>query len=202
MRRLTRKRALVIVGVLALMVAAAGSALAASRSTVPKVSKGILTYDANASASPTTTVLGTTFGTTWYADCNMPNAGDAQTRLYVQTSDGSLSWDLAGTQTSGGTNTSFTGREVFPAGTFTIPQFAGQVTAAAGNNSSGLQDDLIQLGPSVGHILLHANADTTAAPTATCHVAIEVFSDKIKRAAGLGAVPPPHVDPSRPLLTR
>jgi hypothetical protein len=135
-----------------------------------------LTFDANATASPTPTVIGTILGVTISADCTIPSAGEAKLETFLQTSDGSWTADFASVGEDNGTSNTSSSRAVVPAGTLVSPAVAGNVTANAGGNESNEHLDIIQLAPRSGHMLWHLTAKTTTSPASQqCHLAVESF---------------------------
>jgi hypothetical protein len=55
----------------------------------------ILNWDEAASATPALKTIGTMLGDTFSAECEIPGAGEAEAKVYLQTSDGSLRWTSA-----------------------------------------------------------------------------------------------------------
>src|SRR6476469_3538095 len=53
----------------------------------------VLSWDAPATASPSPTTIGTALGDTWAAACAL-TSGHADLEIFLKTSDGSLTWDL------------------------------------------------------------------------------------------------------------
>jgi hypothetical protein len=159
----------------------------------------ILTYDATASASPTTTTVGTTLGDTWSAQCSIPAAGQARLTVFVQTSDGSFRADVGSESDDNGTGSSTAVSDNLPAGTITSPTLVASVTAPAARGASDGHSDILQLAPSPGHIVLHADAQTTSSPAAqTCHLSVESFPGTISATAT--SVRPASALSSAPLL--
>src|SRR5919197_4606605 len=112
----------------------------------------ILTYDANASASTTPTVVGTALGNTIGATCTIPAAGETTITVYMKTSDGSWNIDYSYlTYDSSATppGVTYISKRNFSAGTLSSLLAIDSRHATAGNLSEG-QLDFVQLAPSPG----------------------------------------------------
>jgi len=135
-----------------------------------------LTYDANASGSPSPTTVGTVLGDTFSAECSIPSAGEAELKVYVMTSDGSLRWDYGGEFTDNGTSSTAANNVDLPAGTISSPQLVGSASAEAGGSKSNHNSQVVQLGPEPGYLNVHSTAETTTGPTTEkCHLSILAF---------------------------
>ncbi len=135
-----------------------------------------LTYDANASGSPSQTTVGTVLSDTFSAECSIPSAGEAELKVYVMTSDGSLRWDYGGEFTDNGTSSTAANNVDLPAGTITSPQAIASASAEAGGSKSNHNSQVVQLGPEPGYLNVHSTAETTTGPTTEkCHLSILAF---------------------------
>jgi hypothetical protein len=144
----------------------------------------IVTYDATASASPTTTTVGTFLGDTLGASCSIPASGQAELNVFVTTSNGAFNVDLTELdQANGGTVTTHVSKLVYPPGTFTTPTLLSQAEANAGGSESNVQDDLVQLAPSPGSMTWHETA-STANSTQTCHLSVQVIPETVTAVSG------------------
>lgn len=135
----------------------------------------ILSWDEAAGATPVRETIGTVLGDTFSAECLIPGAGEAEVKLYVQTSDGSLHWDLGAESTDGSTNLGRSASLNVPAGTLLTPTQLGAATATAGGSSSEHNSQVVQLAPVRGYLNLHETASTQAG-TQTCHVSVLAFA--------------------------
>lgn len=133
----------------------------------------ILNYDAVASASPTLQTIGTVLGDTFSAECLIPGAGEAQVKMYVVTSDGSLRWDFGTEATDAGTNEGRAASINAPAGTILAPTVIAGTTAAAGS-SSDHNSQVVQLAPVRGYMNVHTAASAVTAQT--CHISLMIFA--------------------------
>jgi hypothetical protein len=143
-----------------------------------------LTFDADATASPTPTVVGTVLGVTVSADCRIPAtlpAGQAKLETLLQTA---TPWSAAfgAVSDTNGTNSTFSSRTDVAAGALTTPQPAASVSANPpdGSGPSGYEShehlDLIQMVPQKGHVVWHLTAKTTATPASKkCQLVIQSF---------------------------
>jgi hypothetical protein len=74
--------------------------------------------------------------------------------------------------------------------------------ASAAPNEADHNIEIVQLAPSPGHIVLHADAKTTSSPGAqTCHLSIESFPEAVT-TSGSASVARPRARPSAPVLDR
>jgi hypothetical protein len=133
------------------------------------------TFDATASATPSRVTLGSMLGDTFSADCFMPGAGEAELRVYIQTSDGSWLVDYSSVADLGGVNSTFTNRLAVPAGSLSAPVVVDTLTATAAPFTADRQYDFVQLGPVKGSMIWHERAETTTTPTRSCHLSVEGF---------------------------
>jgi hypothetical protein len=135
-----------------------------------------LRFDANATASPTPTVLGTVLGVTISADCTIPATGQAKLETFLKTSDGSWTAGFASVSDDNGTSNTASSRAEIPAGTLVSPAVAANITADAAGNESNEHLDILQTAPQSGHMLWHLTAKTTTSPASQqCHLAVESF---------------------------
>lgn len=135
-----------------------------------------LTFDASASPTPARTTLGTVLGDTIAADCFQPAAGQAQLRMYIQTTDGSWKLDFTNITTmTGSPSTATTSNLSVPAGTVSAPTPVTSLTAGTAPAQSDEQFDFVQLAPVKGHMIWHENATTTTTPSQTCHLSVQAF---------------------------
>ena len=136
----------------------------------------ILNYDEAASATPTAKTLGTVLGVTFSATCSIPATEEAEVKVFVTTSDGSLRWDVGTeatdppTPTNEGRSTSINA----PPGTVTAPLPVAAATATPGGSSSNHNSQIVELGPERGYLNLHITASTQNSAQ-TCHVSVMAF---------------------------
>ncbi len=136
----------------------------------------ILTYDANASATPTMQTIGTALGITFTAECTIPATGEAATEVFVKTTDGSLISDVSDVKSDNGTESTLAERVDAPPGTITTPLMLFDVEANAAPSASDHQVEFVQLSPVPGFMIAHVNATTTSSPAAqTCHASVLSF---------------------------
>jgi hypothetical protein len=133
-----------------------------------------LNYDAAASASPTPTVLGTVLGVTFSAECSIPGAGEAEVKLFVLPSDGSLRWDVGTEASDNGTNVGRSTSVNQPAGTVLAPTQIAGATATSGGSQSDHNSQIVELAPARGYLNIHTTASTQSS-TQTCHVSVMAF---------------------------
>jgi len=133
-----------------------------------------LTYDAAASASPTPTVVGTVLGVTFSAECSIPGAGEAETKLFVLPSDGSLRWDVGTEVSDNSTNEGRSTSINLPAGTVLAPTQIAGATATSGGSQSDHNSQIVELAPARGYLNIHTTASTQSS-TQTCHVSVMAF---------------------------
>ncbi len=135
----------------------------------------ILSWDETAAATPIRKTVGTVLGDTFSAECLIPGAGEAEVKLYISTSDGSLRWDIGGESTDGSTNVGRGASLDVPAGILLTPMQLGGATATAGGSSSEHNSQIVQLAPVRGYLNLHETASTQSS-TQTCHVSVMAFA--------------------------
>jgi hypothetical protein len=133
-----------------------------------------LTYDAAASASPTPTVVGTVLGVTFSAECSIPGAGEAETKLFVLPSDGSLRWDVGTEVSDNSTNEGRSTSINLPAGTVLAPTQIAGAAATSGGSQSDHNSQIVELAPARGYLNIHTTASTQSS-TQTCHVSVMAF---------------------------
>jgi hypothetical protein len=133
-----------------------------------------LTYDAAASASPTPTAVGTVLGVTFSAECSIPLVGQAEVKLFVVTSNGSLRWDVGTEATDNSTNEGRSTSVNAPVGTILAPTQIAGATANAGGSQSDHNSQIVELAPARGYLNLHVTASTQNS-TQTCHVSVMAF---------------------------
>jgi hypothetical protein len=163
----------------------------------------ILSYDANASATPTPTTLGTALGDTISAECAL-SGGDAETTLFLETPDGSWDADLQSSryETSTMTGTVFDNHANAFAGTFSAPQPLVQEAASTSTDEVDDQVAITQLGPSPGSMVWHVTAADTTSPAAqTCHVSVLSFPTTLAPVSGSAAAHGPSSKLTPDLLT-
>ncbi|HWD10569.1 MAG TPA: collagen-like protein [Solirubrobacteraceae bacterium] len=133
------------------------------------------TFDASASATPTRQTLGTVLGDTIAVDCFAPAVGEAELRVYVQTTDGSWAIDFDSVTTNPAESSSIATRLSFPAGTLGSLLQIDQLQAGPAPYTVNRHYDFVQLGPVKGHMVWHENAETTTAASRTCHFSVQSF---------------------------
>jgi hypothetical protein len=144
----------------------------------------ILSYNATAVVgSPAPKTIGTLIGDTFGATC-VSSSGDAELAVYLKTTDGSWSVDYSYLSYIGGAGSSYINSLTFPAGTLNTLLAVDNVTAASGTNQSDRQLDFVQIKPSPGSLIWHERAQTTSAPSATCHLSIQAFPEPLTAVAG------------------
>jgi hypothetical protein len=134
----------------------------------------ILNYDEVASATPTAKTLGTVLGVTFAATCSIPAAGEAEVKVLVSTSDGSLRWDVGTEATDPPTNEGRSTSVNAPPGTVIAPLPIAAATATAGGSSSDHNSQIVELAPERGYLNLHITASTQNSAQ-TCHVSVMAF---------------------------
>jgi len=137
----------------------------------------IVTYDANASASPTTKTLGTFLGDTISASCSIPAAGQAQLNLYLQTASGGWNVDYSVVADTNGSHLADAASANAPAGTYSTAKRIDTIKANAGGNQSETQYDIVQTAPSPGSMHWHGAASTVSAKT--CHLSVEAIPETL-----------------------
>jgi hypothetical protein len=134
----------------------------------------ILNLDEVASATPTAKTLGTVLGVTFAATCSIPAAGEAEVKVLVSTSDGSLRWDVGTEATDPPTNEGRSTSINAPPGTVIAPLPIAAATATAGGSSSDHNSQIVELAPERGYLNLHITASTQNSAQ-TCHVSVMAF---------------------------
>jgi hypothetical protein len=133
----------------------------------------ILNWDEAASATPTPKTIGTILGDTFTAECVIPSAGEAEVKVYVQTSDGSLRWDVGTEATDNTVNAGRSTSLNAPVGTVLAPfMFAGATATVASRSDHNSQ--IVQLVPVRGYLNVHTTASTETYQT--CHVSVMGFA--------------------------
>jgi hypothetical protein len=140
----------------------------------------IVTYDANASASPTTKTLGTFLGDTISASCSIPAAGQAQLNVFLQTASGGWDVDYSVVEDTNGTAHADAAGANAPAGTYSAAKRVDTIKANAGGNESATQYDIVQTAPSPGSMRWHGAASTVSAKT--CHLSVEAIPETLTAA--------------------
>jgi hypothetical protein len=133
----------------------------------------ILNWDEAASATPVLKTIGTMLGDTFSAECGIPGAGEAEAKVYLQTSDGSLRWDVGTEVTENGTIEGRSTNVNKPMGTILVPTLVAGATATAGN-ASDHHSEIVQLAPVHGYLNVHTTASTQSSAQ-TCHVSVMGF---------------------------
>ncbi len=158
-----------------------------SKATVATLKAGtgsILTFDADATASPSKTTLGTALGDTWAAECVL-DSGHADLLIFLKTIDGSWSWQL-GQETNGSPGTANALYTNAPAGTFSVAAQVGEDDGGAAPHNFELEDQGVQLAPVTGYLTLHVAVLDTTAPAHTCHLTISATPEKVTKTSALG----------------
>ena len=140
----------------------------------------IVTYDAKASASPTTTTLGTFLGDTISASCSIPSAGQAQLNLFLQTASGGWNVDYSTVTDTNGNTLADAASANAPAGTYSAAKRVDTIKANAGGNESDTQFDMVQTVPSPGSMVWHGEASTVG--DKTCHLSVEAIPETLTAA--------------------
>jgi hypothetical protein len=142
----------------------------------------IFTFDANATATPSPTTLGTALGDTWAAECAL-NSGHAELKIFLKTSDGSWTWDL-GQELDGGTTSSVDAFHVaLPVGTYSTSTDIGDDQGGTAPNELELEDQGEQLKPVPGYLAVHVTVLDTTAPSHTCHMTVNAIPEAVTAAA-------------------
>jgi hypothetical protein len=141
----------------------------------------IVTYDATASASPTTKKLGTFLGDTISASCSIPAAGQAQLNVFLQTASGGWNVDYTTVSDTNGNKLADAASATAPAGTYSAAKRVDTVKANAGGNESDRQFDIVQTAPSPGSMRWHGAASTVGGKT--CHLSVEAIPETLTAAS-------------------
>lgn len=134
----------------------------------------ILNWDEAASATPTPKTIGTVLGVTFSAECGIPGAGEAEAKVFVLPSDGSLRWDVGTESTDNSTNSVRSTSTNVPPGSVLVPTQVAGATANSGGSQSDHNSQIVELAPSRGYLNLHTTASTQSS-TQTCHVSVMAF---------------------------
>jgi hypothetical protein len=134
-----------------------------------------LNWDEAASATPTAKTIGTVLGVTFAATCSIPATGEAEVKVFVSTSDGSLRWDVGTEATdppapSEGRSSSINA----PPGTVIAPLLVAAATAPPGGSSADHNSQIVELAPERGYLNLHITASTQNS-IQSCHVSVMSF---------------------------
>jgi hypothetical protein len=142
----------------------------------------IVTYDATAKVSPTTTTLGTFLGDKIAASCTL-RSGAVVVTVYLQTSDGSWNTDFTLLANNNGTVVSNARKIVDKAGTLSTLTGIDSRTANPGGHESDGRLDFLQLSPSPGSMIWHETVSTKNSAQ-TCHLLVQSFPEKLTAVAG------------------
>jgi len=142
----------------------------------------IVTYDATAKASPTTTKLGTFLGDTIGASCEL-HAGAVVLTVFVQTSDGSWNADFTLVANNNGTVSSNARKIDDKAGTLSTAKGIDSRTANPGGHESDGRLDFLQIGPLPGSMVWHETVSTKNSAQ-TCHLLVQSFPETITAVHG------------------
>lgn len=142
----------------------------------------IVTYDATATASPTTKTLGTFLGDTIGASCKLLSGAVVLT-VYVQTTDGAWNVDYAWIANNNGTVTSNARQIKDPPGTLSTPTATDSRTANPGGHEADGRLDFLQISPSSGSMIWHETASTKNSAK-TCHLLVQSFPETITAVSG------------------
>jgi hypothetical protein len=134
----------------------------------------ILNWDEAASATPTPKTIGTALGVTFTAECLIPGPGEAEVKVFVLPSDGSLRWDVGTEATDNGTNAGRSTSTNVPPGSVLVPTQIAGATATSGGSQSDHNSQIVELAPSRGYLNLHTTASTESS-TQTCHTSVMAF---------------------------
>lgn len=125
-----------------------------------------LTFHAIGSGTPTRHKLGTVLGDTFYADCLL-TGGNAEVRVYLQTSNGD--WTVGFGQTFNDSGTTGTETNVDKSTSLTTPTEISLFDAQSNGSftRTSVHTDLVQIAPQTGHLVVHETAEE---PANTCDV--------------------------------
>lgn len=137
----------------------------------------ITTYEATASASPTTKTLGTFLGDTLSAECTTVS-GDAELELIMQTPDGSWDTDFNEVIQDTASSAAHADHLTDPPGTLSAPTLVDEAIAASGGNTEDHQLNFVQLAPSPGSMVWHETASTLHGAQ-TCYVSVQVIPETV-----------------------
>ena len=136
-----------------------------------------LVWDETAAETPALKPIGTLLGDTFSAECKIPGVGEAEVKVFIQTADGSLHWDLGSESTDNGVSLGRAASLNAPAGTVSTPTQFGEAHANSGGSSADHNSQIVQLGPTRGYLNLHEIASTQGGHQ-TCHVSIMGFASE------------------------
>jgi hypothetical protein len=142
----------------------------------------LVTYDATAKASPTTTTVGTFLGDTVGASCRLL-AGAVVLTVYVKTSDGSWNVDFTLVANNNGTVATNARKIDDKAGTLSTLTGIDSRTANPGGHESDGRLDFLQISPSPGSMIWHETVSTKNSAQ-TCHLLVQSFPETITAVAG------------------
>jgi hypothetical protein len=142
----------------------------------------IVTYDATAKISPTTTTLGTFLGDTIGASCTLLSGAVVLT-VYVKTSDGSWNADFSLVANNNGTVTSNARKIDDQPGTLSTLKGIDSRTANPGGHESDGRLDFLQISPSPGSMMWHETVSTKNSAH-TCHLLVQSFPEAITAVTG------------------
>jgi hypothetical protein len=160
----------------------------------------ILTFDANATASPSPTTLGSALGDTWSAECKL-TSGSADLFIFLQTTDGSWKYDV-GQVFSSTSSSADAFQENFPAGTFSTPQPLGDDQGGTAPSEIEVETDGTQLKPTPGYLSLHVSVFDTTAPAHTCHFEVNTIPETVNAVTAFGKAAEPSSHRNLPLFGR
>ncbi len=134
----------------------------------------ILNWDEAASATPTLHTIGTMLDVTFSAECAIPGLGEAEAKVFVLPSDGSLRWDVGTEMTDNSTNLVRSTSTNAPPGSVLEPTKVAEARANSGGSQADHNSQIVELAPARGYLNLHTTASTQSS-TQTCHVSVMSF---------------------------
>jgi hypothetical protein len=134
----------------------------------------ILSWDEAASATPSPKTIGTALGVTFSAECAIPGVGEAEARLFVLPSDGSLRWDTGTEVTDNSTNEVRSTSTNVPPGTVMVPTLVSAAKATSGGSQADHHSQIVELAPARGYLNIHTTASTQSS-SQICHVSVMAF---------------------------
>jgi len=147
-------------------------------------SGSILTFNANATASPSPTTLGTVLGDTWAGECLLAS-GHAELGVFLKTTDGSWHWQIGQEIGGSGASSANAFDTNMPAGTLTTSTLVGEDNGATAPNNYELDDQGAQLALVPGYMSLHIAVIDTTAPKHTCQMTISALPAKVRATSAL-----------------
>lgn len=135
----------------------------------------ILNWDEAAGAAPALKTIGTVLGVTFSAECLIPGPGEAEAKLFVLPSGGSLRWDTGTEASDNGTNEGRSSSINAPVGTVLAPTQIAGATATSGGSQSDHNSQIVELAPARGYLNLHITASTQSSAQ-TCHASVMAFT--------------------------